>query len=87
MKLNEFITKAELVLSLDVDKAQAAPLLDRSLFDLLQAGAAALARDSGQTPAFGWQLEGKLRVVQIALDEEHLKTITLRKLLTVVSAG
>ena len=82
VKLSEFKTKVELVLSLEVDKAQAAPLLDRSLFELLQAGADALARDSGQAPAFGRQLQSKLRVLQIALDEGHFKTITLRELLT-----
>lgn len=87
LKLNEFKTKAELVLSLDVVKAQAAPLMDRSLFELLQAGVEALARDSGQTLAFGRQLQRKLRVLQIALDEDHLKTITLRELLTERSAG
>ena len=82
VKLNEFKTKAELVQSLDVDKALAAPLLDRSLFELLQTGADALARGSGQTLAFGRQLQSKLRVLQIALVEDHLKTITLRELLT-----
>jgi hypothetical protein len=87
VKLNEFKTKAELVLGLDVDKDRAAPLLDRTLFELLQASGDALARDSGQTPAFGRQLQGKLRVLQIALDEDHLKNITLRKLLMVPSAG
>ena len=87
VKLNEFRTKAELVLGLDVDKARAAPLLDRTLFELLQASGDALARDSGQPPAFGRQLQGKLRVLQIALDEDHLKNITLRKLLMVPSAG
>ena len=56
--------------------------MDRSLFELLQAGADALARDSGQAPAFGRQLQSKLRVLQIALDEGHFKTITLRELLT-----
>lgn len=82
VKLIEFKTKAELVLSLDVAKAQAEPLMDRSLFELLQAGDETLARDSGQPPAFGRQLQGKLRVLQIALDEGHFKTITLRELLT-----
>jgi hypothetical protein len=70
-----------------VNKAQAAPLLDRSLFELLQAGADALARDSGQTLEFGRRLQNKLRVLQIALDEIHLKTITLRDLLTVIPPG
>ena len=86
-KLNEFKTKAELVLSLDVDKALAAPLLDRSLFDLLQTSTAALARDSGQTLEFSRQLHSKLRVLKITLDEDYLETITLRKLLTELSAG
>jgi hypothetical protein len=85
VKLNEFKTKAEVVLSLDVDRAQAAPLLDRSLLELMQASADALARDSGQTLEFGRRLQNKLRVLQIALDESHLKTITLRDLLTVMA--
>jgi hypothetical protein len=87
VKLNEFKTKAELVLSLDVDMALAAPLLDRSLFDLLQTSVATLARDSGQTLAFSRQLYSKLRVLKITLDEDHLKTITLRELLTERSTG
>ena len=82
VKLNEFKTKAELVLSLDVNKTQAGLLMDRSLLELMQTSADALARDSGQTLAFGRQLQNKLRVLQIALDEDHLKTITLRELLT-----
>ncbi len=82
VRLAEFKTKAELVLSLDVSKPLAAPLLDRSLFELLQANAADLARDSGQTLEACRQLQSQLRVLQIALDEVYLKTTTLHELLT-----
>ncbi|MDJ0989222.1 MAG: baseplate J/gp47 family protein [Desulfobacterales bacterium] len=86
-ELSVLATKAELITSLDVDAFMVMPLLHRSLFELLQTGADDLARDSGQTPAFGRQLLSKLRVLQVVLDRAHLERITLRELLFERPAG
>jgi hypothetical protein len=85
VRLNEFKTKAKLILGLDLDKSLVANLLNRSMFDLLNANIEQLSRDSGQTVPFIEQMIGKLRILQISMDENFLRLVTLRELLTEIS--
>ncbi|MFZ5447957.1 MAG: hypothetical protein ACOZFS_04895 [Thermodesulfobacteriota bacterium] len=86
IRLAEFQTKAGLLLALDLDKSLATPLLSRSLADLLSAPVKVLALSTGLPVPFLQQVQSRLRVLQIALDETQLATLTLRELLTERSA-
>jgi hypothetical protein len=85
VRLNEFKTKATLVVGLELDKSLVSNLLDRSMFDLLNANIEQLARDSNQAIPFIRQMIGKLRILQISMDENYLQMVTLRELLTEIS--
>lgn len=81
VRFAELQTKAEVLLSLEVDKTLAAPLLSRSLDNLLNTGVQDLALNTGLTTAFLQKLQRGLRLVQISLDEPHMATLTLRDML------
>ncbi|MDD3582120.1 MAG: baseplate J/gp47 family protein, partial [Desulfobacca sp.] len=82
IRLAEFKTKAGLVLSLDLDKSLMSPLLSRSLAELLLTDTQTLAQNSGLGRQVIEALQTKLRILQIAMDEEYLPMLTLRELLT-----
>jgi len=82
VKLWEFKTKAEIVLGLAADRTRLAPLLARSVHDLAERSTAELARLTGAAPAAVDELKAKLRLLQIALDEELFATVTLGELLS-----
>ncbi len=82
VKLWEFKTKAEIVLGLAADRTRLSPLLGRTVHDLAEGSSAELARLTGEAPAAVDGLKAKLRLLQIALDEEVFATVTLRELLS-----
>jgi len=82
VRLWEFRTKAEIVLGLAADRTRLAPLLNRTVHDLVEASTSELARLTGQAPGVVEELKAKLRLLQIALDEEVFATVTLRELLS-----
>lgn len=82
VRLWEFKTKAEIVVGLAADRTRLAPLLNRTIHDLAEASAVELARLTGEAPAAVEELKAKLRLLQIALDEEVFATVTLRELLS-----
>ncbi|MBT1076096.1 baseplate J/gp47 family protein [Geobacter grbiciae] len=82
VRLWEFRTKAEIVLGLAADRIRLSPLLGRTVHDLAEASSAELARLTGESPVAVDELKGKLRLLQIALDEEVFATVTLRELLS-----
>ncbi|RNC65265.1 MAG: hypothetical protein ED859_17760, partial [Desulfuromonadales bacterium] len=82
VKLWEFKTKAEIVLGLAADRTRLAPLLNRTVHDLAEGSSAELARLTGESPTAVDELKAKLRLLQIALDEEVFATVTLRELLS-----
>lgn len=82
VRLWEFRTKAEIVVGLAADRTRLAPLLERTVHDLAEGSTAELARLTGEAPAAVDELKAKLRLLQIALDEEVFATVTLRELLS-----
>uniref|UniRef100_A0A831UDV9 Baseplate protein J-like domain-containing protein n=1 Tax=Geobacter metallireducens TaxID=28232 RepID=A0A831UDV9_GEOME len=82
VRLWEFRTKAEVVVGLAADRTRLSPLLNRTIKELAEASAAELARLTGEAPGAVEELKGKLRLLQIALDEEAFATVTLRELLS-----
>jgi len=82
VRLWEFKTKAEIVVGLAADRTRLSPLLNRTVHDLAEASTAELARLTGEAPAAVDGLKAKLRLLQIALDEEVFATVTLRELLS-----
>ncbi len=82
VRLWEFKTKAEIVLGLAADRSRLSPLLGRTVHDLAEASSTELARLTGEAPAAVDDLKAKLRLLQIALDEEVFATVTLRELLS-----
>ena len=81
VRLWEFKTKAEIVLGLAADRSRLSPLMGRSVHDLAEGSSAELGRLTGETPAAVDELKAKLRLLQLALDEELFATVTLRELL------
>lgn len=81
-RLWEFKTKAELVLGLAADRSRLAPVLDRPLVQLAEGTTVELALLTGQSTIVLDELKGKIRLLQIALDEEIFGSITLRELLS-----
>jgi hypothetical protein len=82
VRLWEFKTKAEIVVGLAADRTRLSPLLERTVHDLAEGSTAELARLTGEAPAAVDDLKAKLRLLQIALDEEVFATVTLRELLS-----
>jgi hypothetical protein len=82
VKLWEFKTKAEIIMGLAADRTRLSPLLGRTVHDLAESASAELARLTGEAPAAADDLKAKLRLLQIALDEEVFATVTLRELLS-----
>lgn len=78
----EFRTKAEVVTDLSLDQGRFAPLLGRSARALVMSSATELARLTGESAAAVEELQSRLRLLQIALDEEIFTAVTLRELLT-----
>jgi hypothetical protein len=71
-----------MVLGLAADRSRLAPVLDRPLVELAEATAVELALLTGQTTVVLDELKGKIRLLQIALDEEIFGSVTLRELLS-----
>jgi hypothetical protein len=82
VRLWEFKAKAGIILDLDIDRAKAASLLDRSIHDLLLTPAMALAQQSGAARKFVEQVKEKLRLLQVAIDEKYFASLTLQDLVT-----
>lgn len=82
VRLWEFRTKAEIVVGLAADRTRLSPLLERTVHDLAEGSTAELARLTGEAPGAVDGLKAKLRLLQIALDEEVFATVTLRELLS-----
>jgi hypothetical protein len=82
VRLWEIKTKAEIVVGLAADRSRLSPLLNRTVHDLTEVSTAELTRLTGETPAAVDELKAKLRLLQIALDEEVFATVTLRELLS-----
>ncbi|HDR46671.1 MAG TPA: DUF4332 domain-containing protein, partial [Geoalkalibacter subterraneus] len=78
----EFRTKAEVVTGLLLGQSRFAPLLGRSARELVMSPAIELARLTGETHVAVEELQSRLRLLQIALDEEVFTTVTLRELVT-----
>lgn len=78
----EFRTKAEVATSLVLDPSRFAPLLGRSVRELVMSPAADLARLTAESAAAVEELQSRLRLLQIALDEEVFTAVTLLELLT-----
>ncbi|GLI36895.1 hypothetical protein KI811_14750 [Geobacter hydrogenophilus] len=82
VRLWEFKTKAEIVVGLAADRTRLSPLLSRTVHDLAEGSTAELVQLTGEAPAAVDGLKAKLRLLQIALDEEVFATVTLRELLS-----
>jgi predicted phage baseplate assembly protein len=80
VKLWEFKTKAEVVLGLAPDRSRLSPLLGRTVHELAEGDSAELARLTGESPAALDGLKARLRLLQIALDEESFAVLTLGEL-------
>lgn len=78
----EFRTKAEVVTGLLLDQTRFAPLLGRSARELALSPATELAQCTGESSAAVEELQSRLRLLQIALDEEIFTSVTLRELIT-----
>ena len=78
----EFRTKAEVVTGLLLEQGRFAPLLGRSARELVMSPVLELARLTGEPNVAVEELQSRLRLLQIALDEEVFTLVTLRELVT-----
>jgi len=78
----EFKTKAEVVVGLSLDRSRFTPLLARTARELVMSPADELARLTGESTNIMEDLQSKLRLLQIALNDEVFTSVTLRELVT-----
>ncbi len=81
VRLAEFKTKADIVLSLDILPSDYEAILADKVTDILETSVTALAASTGRSEDEMEALHENLRLIQIALDETALEDLTLRDLL------
>jgi hypothetical protein len=82
IKLTEFRTKAKMILEADIEKKKLSPLLSYKLTDLLKTSDQKLALATALPTGSIMQLKEEVRKVEIALDEDVFRTISLAELVT-----
>ena len=81
VRLAEFKTKADIVLSLDILPSDYEAILADKVTDILETSVTALAASTGRSEDEMEALHENLRLIQIALDETALEDLTLSDLL------
>jgi uncharacterized phage protein gp47/JayE len=81
-RLWEFKAKAEIILGLAADATRLGAVLDRFLGALVNDSSSALAQLTGEPASSMDALKENLRLLQIALDDEIFRSLTLRELLS-----
>lgn len=80
LRLQELKGKAEVLLGLSWSPEEVAPLLDRTLADVVRTPAAELARQASSSPRAMERIRDDLRLVEIVLDQPVFARVTVRDL-------